>query len=308
MSQVQPRKLFVHHFSNQPVGKNDECDVDSYEGSKPDTRSDHSSNGQVDLNLTDFSLPSKRPRENHRKSLPIQFFPKSPEDVSSLYKALGKSFIFSKFRYPDLLEIIYSMTSVKFEAGSGIAHKDFETSDLFVVKSGKVKIEIGNTVWEEINAGGLIGEISLLHDVPHIVEAVAIEDSECWVLHNSVFDQLSKKTSRNSKVKIVDLLQKVFHSVQIDKIKQLLKVAQFEVFCPGEVIASKSLDCGKCFIVYEGQASNSTEDFVICCWEEGLVEDYLAKTLTKCLTLSLDSVMSVLGSEFNKTLLRAKLS
>ena len=150
MGEMQPNNLVVHQLSSQLSSKTTETDANSSDQSRREFRSVQSYSDESETSITDLSLPSKRSRATHRKESRVPFINKTQGDVNTLYKALVQSFIFSKFRYPDLLELIYSMDLVKFEAGSAVAHKDIETSDLFVVKSGKVKIEIGNTVWEEI--------------------------------------------------------------------------------------------------------------------------------------------------------------
>ena len=307
MGEMQPNNLVVHQLSTQLSSKTTETDANSSDQSRPEFRSVQSYSEESETSITDFSLPTKRSRGNQRKESRVPFINKTQVDVNTLYKALAQSFIFSKFRYPDLLELIYSMALVKFEEGSAVAHKDIETSDLFVVKSGKVKIEIGNTVWEEIGPGGLIGEISLLHDVPHIVEAVTLEGSECWVLHNSVFDLVNRK-SKHLKVKLVDLLSELFENVQSEKIGKLLKVAKFEVFCPGQVIASWKGNGGKLVVVYDGNAKFGDGKKAKVCWEGEQDEDYLADSLVKCLSLSIEAITGVLGSEFNKTILKTEFS
>ena len=307
MVEIHKKNLIVDHISSQLCPKNPETDTNSSDPAKLDLAQFQSSSDDSESSITNLKLPKKRSHTSHHSEPRVPFISKSELDVNTMYKSLTKSFIFSKFRYPDLVELIYSMTLVKFKAGSAMAHRDIETSDLFVVKSGKIKIEIGNTIWEEIGPGGLIGEISLLHDAPHIIESVTLEDSECWVLHNSVFDLVNRK-NRILKLKLFDLLLAVFGNVKSEKIGKLLRVAKYEVFCPGQIISRWKGNMGNLIVVYDGAAMFDDGRKAKVCWEGEQNQDYLADSLVKCLNLSIEAITGVLGSDFKKTLLKNEFS
>ena len=307
MVEIHKKNLIVHHLSSQLCLKTPETDTNSSDQTKHDFGLLQSSSDESEASINNLKLPTKRSHSSHCKKPRVPFIGKTEMDVNTMYKSLIKSFIFSKFRYPDLVELIYSMTLVRFKAGSAMAHNEIETSDLFVVKSGKIKIEIGNTIWEEIGPGGLIGEISLLHDAPHIIESVTLEDSECWVLHNSVFDLVNRK-NRLLKVKLFDLLSVVFGNVKSEKIGKLLRVAKYEVFCPGQIISSWKGSLGSLIVVYDGVAIFDDGRKAKVCWEGEQNQDYLADSLVKCLSLSIEAITGVLGSDFKKALLKNEFS
>jgi CRP/FNR family cyclic AMP-dependent transcriptional regulator len=64
------------------------------------------------------------------------------------------------------------------EAGSVIFREGEAADQLFVIKSGEVRIQIGNRTITELSAGDIFGEMALIDNEPRSATAVAMTDVE----------------------------------------------------------------------------------------------------------------------------------
>ena len=65
-----------------------------------------------------------------------------------------------------------------FKAGTIIFHQGDAASEMFVVKSGEVRIQLGNRTLAELKADSIVGEMALIDDEPRSASAIAITDVE----------------------------------------------------------------------------------------------------------------------------------
>jgi CRP/FNR family cyclic AMP-dependent transcriptional regulator len=65
-----------------------------------------------------------------------------------------------------------------FKAGSIIFREGDEARELFVIKSGEVRIQIGNRTVTELAADSIFGEMALIDNEPRSATAVAVTDVE----------------------------------------------------------------------------------------------------------------------------------
>jgi CRP/FNR family cyclic AMP-dependent transcriptional regulator len=65
-----------------------------------------------------------------------------------------------------------------FKAGSIIFREGDEARDLFVIKSGEVRIQIGNRTITELRPDSIFGEMALIDNEPRSATAVAVTDVE----------------------------------------------------------------------------------------------------------------------------------
>jgi CRP/FNR family transcriptional regulator, cyclic AMP receptor protein len=65
-----------------------------------------------------------------------------------------------------------------FKAGTIIFHQGDAASEMFVVKSGEVRIQLGNRTLAELKADSIFGEMALIDDEPRSASAIAITDVE----------------------------------------------------------------------------------------------------------------------------------
>ena len=65
-----------------------------------------------------------------------------------------------------------------FKAGSTIFREGDEASELFVIKSGQVRVQIGNRTIRELGAESIFGEMALIDSEPRSATVTAITDVE----------------------------------------------------------------------------------------------------------------------------------
>jgi CRP/FNR family transcriptional regulator, cyclic AMP receptor protein len=64
------------------------------------------------------------------------------------------------------------------KAGSIIFREGDEATELFVVKSGQVRIQLGNRTLTELGPDSIFGEMALIDNEPRSASAIAITDVE----------------------------------------------------------------------------------------------------------------------------------
>jgi CRP/FNR family transcriptional regulator, cyclic AMP receptor protein len=65
-----------------------------------------------------------------------------------------------------------------FKAGSVIFREGDEAKELYVIKSGEVRIQIGNRTIIELDTDNIFGEMALIDNEPRSATAIAITDVE----------------------------------------------------------------------------------------------------------------------------------
>jgi CRP/FNR family transcriptional regulator, cyclic AMP receptor protein len=65
-----------------------------------------------------------------------------------------------------------------FRAGDAIFREGDDAVDLFVIKSGQVRIQIGNRTIAELAPDTIFGEMALIDDEPRSATAIAVTDVE----------------------------------------------------------------------------------------------------------------------------------
>ena len=71
-----------------------------------------------------------------------------------------------------------NIESRRFKAGSTIFREGDEANELFVIKSGKVRIQIGNRTLTELEPDTIFGEMALIDNEPRSATAIAVTDVE----------------------------------------------------------------------------------------------------------------------------------
>jgi CRP-like cAMP-binding protein len=80
------------------------------------------------------------------------------------------------------------------KAGSVIFREGDEAHELFVIKSGQVRIQIGNRTITELSPDSVFGEMALIDDEPRSATAVAITDVELVAVSEKQFLFLVSQT------------------------------------------------------------------------------------------------------------------
>lgn len=65
-----------------------------------------------------------------------------------------------------------------FKAGTIIFHQGDAATEMFVIKSGTVRIQLGNRTLSELPAESIFGEMALIDNEPRSATAIAITDVE----------------------------------------------------------------------------------------------------------------------------------
>jgi CRP/FNR family transcriptional regulator, cyclic AMP receptor protein len=68
--------------------------------------------------------------------------------------------------------------SLPFKAGSVIFREGDEARELFVIRSGQVRIQTGNRTVTELGPESIFGEMALIDNEPRSASAIAVTDTE----------------------------------------------------------------------------------------------------------------------------------
>jgi CRP-like cAMP-binding protein len=79
-------------------------------------------------------------------------------------------------------------------AGGVIFHEGEDADEFFVIKSGSVRIQIGNRVMADLTADSIFGEMALIDDEPRSATAVATTDVELVPISEKQFLFLVSQT------------------------------------------------------------------------------------------------------------------
>jgi CRP/FNR family transcriptional regulator, cyclic AMP receptor protein len=71
-----------------------------------------------------------------------------------------------------------TIDAIQFKRGSIIFREGDEARELFVIKSGHVRIQIGNRTITELGVDSIFGEMALIDSEPRSASAIALTDVE----------------------------------------------------------------------------------------------------------------------------------
>jgi CRP/FNR family cyclic AMP-dependent transcriptional regulator len=81
-----------------------------------------------------------------------------------------------------------------FKAGSVIFREGDEARELFVIKSGQVRIQIGNRTVTDLGTDSIFGEMALIDNEPRSATAIAVTDVELVAVSEKQFLFLVSQT------------------------------------------------------------------------------------------------------------------
>jgi CRP/FNR family transcriptional regulator, cyclic AMP receptor protein len=87
-----------------------------------------------------------------------------------------------------------AIETISFKAGDVIFREGDNALDLFVIKSGQVRIQIGNRTVAELAPDTIFGEMALIDDEPRSATAVAATDVELVAVSEKQFLFLVSQT------------------------------------------------------------------------------------------------------------------
>ena len=74
-----------------------------------------------------------------------------------------------------------------FEAGEKVFLADDSAAVMYVVRSGRIDVITYGTVLENVRAGGIVGEMALIDDMPRSAAAIAAEATEAFAIDRAMF-------------------------------------------------------------------------------------------------------------------------
>ncbi len=100
--------------------------------------------------------------------------------------------LFQSMDKADLDDLVSSLRVIQIKQGDSLFRKGDEGTSLYIVKRGTIKIVLPSSVGNEIivtifSKGDYFGEMSLLDNEPRSADAIAIDDSELFILKRADF-------------------------------------------------------------------------------------------------------------------------
>lgn len=74
-----------------------------------------------------------------------------------------------------------------FKAGTVIFHQGDQANEMFVIKSGEVRIQLGNRTLSELSTDAIFGEMALIDNEPRSATAIAATDAELVAVSEKQF-------------------------------------------------------------------------------------------------------------------------
>lgn len=97
---------------------------------------------------------------------------------------------------PALSKTNRNLLFVKFPAETVIFSERSQSTDVYLIRSGRVEIrkQIGpeSVLIKALGPQEIFGEMALIHHKPRSASAVAVMDTECYVLNHTAFDDKLK--------------------------------------------------------------------------------------------------------------------
>jgi serine/threonine protein phosphatase PrpC len=109
---------------------------------------------------------------------------------------LGAIPLFSKLEDDELLRVLQPTESRSFSAGDTIVREGDPGEALFVILTGKVRVDKGGEAINVLRAGEVFGEMSLVRNRARSATVVAVEPSELLVLHRRDFEAFLRDEAR----------------------------------------------------------------------------------------------------------------
>jgi len=152
--------------------------------------------------------------------------------------------LFQSFSDADFEHLSMSLRVQRLRKKQPLFQKGDEGTALYIVKKGKIKIVLPSKVGEEVilsifSEGAFLGEMSLLDKKPRSANAVAMEESEVYVLNRTDFLSFLQKNENAIKC-ILSCL-----SERLRKTDDLLEDASF--LSVSAKLAKKLIDLGREF-------------------------------------------------------------
>lgn len=123
----------------------------------------------------------------------VKSIDKDPREVLNRIEEERSHAVFSGLPFGDWVRLVSTAEHRVYRAGQAVFKENYAGDGLFIVQSGEVELRRGDKVVRKITGSGIMGEMSLLEDRPHLVTAVATKDSEILVFSRRRLELLNEK-------------------------------------------------------------------------------------------------------------------
>src|SRR5690606_14162764 len=113
-----------------------------------------------------------------------------------VYTLLSKNEIFQDLSQSALHELAKFMTPTHFKKGETVLKKNTTGDWMYLIKSGKVKVHNGPHVVAILEAGEIIGELSLLKPEVRSMSVTALQDTFTYTISHNNFFALAEKNPK----------------------------------------------------------------------------------------------------------------
>jgi len=114
--------------------------------------------------------------------------------MSGEYLALARRIpFFNGLRPEEIAKIFSKGLTMRVEKGNTVFYKGTTGNAMFVVLGGKVSLFDGEKHIADLTTGDMFGEMALISKEPRSATAVAAEESNLFVLNESIFQRLMTK-------------------------------------------------------------------------------------------------------------------
>lgn len=103
-------------------------------------------------------------------------------NMRSIATAFASSALFARLTPNERRRLARRATVRMYPAGSAIIREGDTSMSLYVVVSGRVRVDVQQSHVREIGPGGFFGEMGVIDDRPRSASVVALETTECALL------------------------------------------------------------------------------------------------------------------------------
>ena len=148
-------------------------------------------------------------------------------DIRARERLLGATSLFRNLDPRDVAEISTAATTKSLAAREELFHKGADSSQLYVVGTGRVKVFTTSEDGDDLmfciaGPGEVIGEISLLIDLPRTATVVALESTELIVINRRDFRALLKRRP-DVAIELLEILAR-----RVARLSEFLEDAHFQ--------------------------------------------------------------------------------
>ena len=111
-------------------------------------------------------------------------------NLESLKRVVDKVPAFNSLSGPQVYQVLKAGSIRSCKAGDILCEKGDESSEMFILLSGKLRVRIGVMELWRVSSAEIVGEMSLITGLPRTATVETIEDSALFVIKKESMDSL----------------------------------------------------------------------------------------------------------------------